>query len=143
MEAARRNWRRFSLILGFATLGFLAYSSLVPSVEPAEFTRPFKVAPTSPVTDVPIRVRTTTSGPGSAAFPLATSADRRYLQDQAGQPFPILGRAAWAITSLSVTDYQAFIDDTVNKGFNTIDSRLIAGAGDNPLRRERSAFDAA
>src|SRR6266850_8253147 len=46
------------------------------------------------------------------AFPLVDSVDHRYLQDQKGVPFPILGRTAWFITSLSDTDYKSFIDDT-------------------------------
>lgn len=59
------------------------------------------------------------------AFPLAVSANHRYLQDQNGVPFPILGRTAWFITSLSETDYKIFIDDTVAKGYNAIEFHVI------------------
>ncbi len=62
---------------------------------------------------------------GSVTYPVVHSGDHRYLQDQSGQPFPILGRAAWAITSLSVSDFQYFIDDTVAKGFNAIELHVI------------------
>lgn len=59
------------------------------------------------------------------SFPLVASADHRYLQDQNGVPFPILGRTAWFITSLSETDYRGFIDDTVAKGYNAIEFHAI------------------
>ena len=35
------------------------------------------------------------AGTGSPAFPLVPSANSRYLTDQAGVPFPILGSASW------------------------------------------------
>ena len=59
------------------------------------------------------------------AFPVQHSANHRYLVDQNGAPFPILGRTAWFITSLSVTDYRMFIDDTVAKGFNAIEFHVV------------------
>src|SRR5690349_3122752 len=58
-------------------------------------------------------------------FPVVVSSNRRYLQDQKGMPFPILGRTAWFVTSLSETDYRMFIDDTVAKGFNAIEFHVI------------------
>lgn len=58
-------------------------------------------------------------------FPLVVSANHRYLQDQNGVPFPILGRTAWFITSLSEADYKLFIDDTVTKGYNAIEFHVI------------------
>jgi hypothetical protein len=93
------------VLLCITAFGFLAQISRVPAV---------------PASD-----RTALAGPSPVVFPLATSADRRYFQDQNGQPFPILGRAAWFITSLSVTDFEFFIDDTVNKGFNAIEFPVI------------------
>jgi len=59
------------------------------------------------------------------AFPLVDSVDHRYLQDQKGVPFPILGRTAWFITSLSDTDYKSFIDDTAAKGYNAIEFHVV------------------
>jgi hypothetical protein len=59
------------------------------------------------------------------AFPVKYSADKRYLVDQTGAPFPILGRAAWHITSLSAADYQAFIDDTAARGYTAIEFHVI------------------
>ena len=59
------------------------------------------------------------------AFPLVASGKQRYLQDQTGVPFPILGRTAWFITSLSEMDYKMFIDDTVAKGYNSIEFHVV------------------
>lgn len=64
------------------------------------------------------------SGTG-AVFPVDLSSDRRYLVDQQGEPFPILGRTAWFITALSESSYQTFIDDTVAKGFNAIEFHVV------------------
>jgi len=59
----------------------------------------------------------------SASFPLAVSANARYLQQADGTPFPILGRSYWGIIGLSPANYQAAIDDAVEKGFNAIEFR--------------------
>jgi len=47
------------------------------------------------------------------------------LQDDNSVPFPILGRTAWFITSLSVADYKTFIDDTAAKGYNAIEFHVV------------------
>ena len=39
---------------------------------------------------------------GAPTFPLKHSANNRYLVDQNGTPFPIMGRTAWFVTSLGV-----------------------------------------
>ena len=62
---------------------------------------------------------------GTSAFPLVHSSNQRYLQDQRGVPFPILGRTAWFVTSLSQADYQVFIDDSVSRGYNTVEFHVI------------------
>src|SRR5262245_37611537 len=66
-------------------------------------------------------------GTGSTlpAFPLVASQKQRTLQDQKGVHIPILGRAAWFITSLSETDYQTFIDDTGAKGHTAIEFHVV------------------
>jgi len=64
-------------------------------------------------------------GPGSVAFPVRSSADQRHLVDQNGVPFPIMGRTAWFITSLSVADYHTFVDDTAARGYNVIEFHVI------------------
>jgi hypothetical protein len=58
-------------------------------------------------------------------FPVKISANRRYLTDQRGTPLPILWRTSWFITSLSVTDYRAYIDDTVARGYSAIEFHVI------------------
>src|SRR5882762_300689 len=68
------------------------------------------------------------SSPNSSvhvAFPLTVSSNGRYLQDDNSVPFPILGRTAWFITSLSVADYKTFIDDTAAKGYNAIEFHVV------------------
>ena len=64
-------------------------------------------------------------GTSAVTFPLAASDNKRYLQDQNGVPFPILGRTAWFITSLSPADYTTFIDDTAAKGYNAIEFHVV------------------
>ena len=59
------------------------------------------------------------------AFPVSASAGGRYLQDAAGVPFPILGRTAWFVTSLTQAEYQAFLDDTAAKGHTAIEFHVI------------------
>src|SRR5262249_24988501 len=49
-------------------------------------------------------------------FPVKHSADKRYLVDQNGVPFPILGRTAWFVTSLPPDEWRTFIDDSVGRG---------------------------
>jgi hypothetical protein len=76
-------------------------------------------------------IQVTPAGPG---FPVKYSADRRYLVDQAGTPFPILGRTAWFITSLNTTEYQMFLADTAAKGFDAIEFHVVNhdDRGNNP-----------
>jgi len=67
-------------------------------------------------------------------FPVKYSANKRYLVDQNNVPLPILGRTAWFITSLSVTDYRFFIDDTAARGYTAIEFHVINHdpRGNNP-----------
>jgi chitodextrinase len=70
---------------------------------------------------------TLAAGSVSAApvFPVRHSANQRYLVDQNGTPFPIMGRTAWFLTSLSVADYQTFVDDTAARGYTAIEFHVI------------------
>ena len=61
----------------------------------------------------------------SPAFPVKYGANSRYLVDQNNVPFPILGRTAWFITSLSVADYRTFIDDSAARGYTAIEFHVI------------------
>ena len=68
------------------------------------------------------------------SFPVAYSPDQRYLVDQDNVPFPITGRTAWFVLSLSAVDYQIFLDDTVARGYNAIELHVINHdpRGNNP-----------
>jgi len=57
-------------------------------------------------------------------FPLSADAGGRYLKQNDGTPFPILGRTSWAIVSLSAANYRAYIDDTAERGYNTIECAI-------------------
>ncbi|MBI3852477.1 MAG: DUF4038 domain-containing protein [Verrucomicrobia bacterium] len=61
----------------------------------------------------------------AATFPLKKSANGRYLVDQKNVPFPILGRTAWFVISLTNTDYQTFITDSVSRGYNSIEMHVL------------------
>ena len=61
----------------------------------------------------------------SPVFPLKKSQNSRYLVDQNNTPFPILGRTAWFVISLSVSDYKTFISNTVSHGYNSIEMHVI------------------
>jgi len=87
-------------------------------------------------------------------FPVSVSADRRYLRDRLGTPFPILGRTAWFITALSQVERETFITDTLARGYNAIEMYVInhdprgrhppfAGNGELPflLRLDGSSWE--
>lgn len=63
--------------------------------------------------------------PSGSAFPVTAHASGRYLVDSTGTPFPILGRTAWFVISLAAADYQAFINDSVNRSYNAIEMHVI------------------
>ena len=65
------------------------------------------------------------SAPEIAVFPVRYSADARYLVDQNGVPFPIMGRTAWFVTALAVADYRTFIDDTAARGHSAIELHVV------------------
>jgi Protein of unknown function (DUF4038)/Putative collagen-binding domain of a collagenase len=56
-----------------------------------------------------------------AAFPLAVTPGKRYLEDADGKPFLIHGDTAWSlIADLSRDDVELYLDDRRARGFNTI-----------------------
>ena len=65
------------------------------------------------------------SAPEIALFPVQYSSNGRYLVDQNGTPFPIMGRTAWFVVSLSVGDYHTFVDDTASRGYSVIELHVI------------------
>jgi hypothetical protein len=62
----------------------------------------------------------------AVSFPLKASANSRYLVDQKDKPFPIMGRTAWFMISQSVADYKYFLDNTLAKGYNSIEMSMIS-----------------
>ena len=64
-------------------------------------------------------------GRGENIFPLAAAASGRFLQDAAGNPFPILGRTAWNIVSLPAADAASFVADSVSKGYDALEFGAI------------------
>lgn len=61
------------------------------------------------------------TGGGAEVFPLAADAGGKFLRSAGGTPFPILGRTSWALIGRTEAEYQAYIDDCVSRGFNTIE----------------------
>ena len=63
-------------------------------------------------------------------FPLKVSGDHRYLVDQQGRPFFVMGDTPWFLQKLPLDDVRRIMDDRQAKGFNTLfleildDSRL-------------------
>jgi len=85
-------------------------------------------------------------------FPVRISADKRYLQDQHGKPFPILGCTAWCIISQTENGQQAFIQHTKSFGYNSIEMSVIChwkmenhapfnGKGDLPFLKKLDGSD--
>ena len=74
------------------------------------------------------------SAPEIAVFPVKYSSNGRYLVDQNDTPFPIMGRTAWFVVSLSVGDYHIFIDDTAARGYSAIELHVVNhdGRGNHP-----------
>jgi hypothetical protein len=65
-------------------------------------------------------------GGSPAVFPLKLAPGKRYLVDQTGKPFPILGDSGWEIvTTLDVSGATQYLADRQKKGFNTVIIELI------------------
>lgn len=58
-------------------------------------------------------------------FPVQPAANARYLVDANGQPFPILGRASWSMTSLSAGDLDLYLKDCLSRGYNSLEFSFI------------------
>jgi hypothetical protein len=61
----------------------------------------------------------------ATSFPVKYSSTNRYLVDQAGVPFPIMGRTAWFVLALADVDYRTFLDDTASRGFTAIELHVV------------------
>lgn len=70
-------------------------------------------------------------------FPVKAHSGGRYLLDNHGLPFPVLGRVCWMIMRMNVADYTTVLDDTRNKGFNAIEMKApITPSVDNGTGRD-------
>lgn len=57
---------------------------------------------------------------------LKVSSNHRYLTDQKGRPFPVVGDSPWSlIAQLDESDIEWYLRDRQNKGFNSIIVNLI------------------
>ncbi len=74
---------------------------------------------------VAVALACATATRAAPVFPVRHSANHRYLIDDHGAPFPILGRTAWFVLSLTPVDYHTFIDDTVSRGFTAIELHVV------------------
>src|SRR5678815_792307 len=59
------------------------------------------------------------------AYPLKVSPNRRYLIDQKGRPFFVLGDTPWFIQKQKMEDVRMLMDDRVAKGYNTLFLELL------------------
>lgn len=75
------------------------------------------------------------SAEAKPSFSLQVSKNRRYLEDQQGRPFFVMGDTPWFIQKLKIEDVRMLMDDRVAKGFNTLfleildDSRIPSQDG--------------
>ncbi len=85
----------------------------------------------SPITSYTIIATPVTS---TSIFPISVAPGGRYLLDSYLRPLPILGRTAWFVLSLGVTDFQTFVDDTAAKGYDAIEFHVLNhdARGHNP-----------
>lgn len=56
-----------------------------------------------------------------SVFPLSASSNHRYLVQRNGTPWASLGRTSWNVIALPESAWQAYLQDTLAKGFNTIE----------------------
>lgn len=54
-------------------------------------------------------------------FPLRAHTSGRYLIDVTTMPFPMFGRNLWSVIGLTIANYRKVIEDTVSRGFTTIE----------------------
>ena len=67
------------------------------------------------------------------AFPLKVSDNKRYLVDQQGRPFFVMGDTPWFIQKQKIEDVRMLMDDRIAKGFNTLFLELLDDAHIPPI----------
>src|SRR5262249_30032683 len=81
---------------------------------------------TSTTTTTPTSTTTTTTAGSSTAYPLKVSGTGRYLVDQDGVPFLMIGDSPQALTvNLSEAEADAFFADRQAAGFNLVWANLL------------------
>jgi hypothetical protein len=66
-------------------------------------------------------------------FPLKVSDNKRYLVDQQGRPFFVMGDTPWFIQKQKIEDVRMLMDDRIAKGFNTLFLELLDDARIPPI----------
>jgi hypothetical protein len=65
----------------------------------------------------------------SVGLPLKVSANGRYLTDQGGTPFLIVGDSPQgAVVCLSLAEMDTYLNDRASRGFNSIQVHVVAGS---------------
>ena len=58
---------------------------------------------------------------GAVSWPLKINAGNRYLEDQSGTPFFIMGEAPWSrIIANTTNEWKEYLTNRLNKGWNTV-----------------------
>jgi len=111
-----REWLRDGRVQGVATVLALAVLAVIVLAVTASSTPAHPRAARAGAAATRAHARTAPAGP---AFPLKMSANRRYLVDQRGRPFLIVGDSPHSlIVNLSVADADGFLAERERQGFN-------------------------
>ena len=74
--------------------------------------------------------------PPRPRYPLRIAANRRYLEDQAGNPVLVQGDTPWSlVTGLTRLETETYLDDRAAKGFNSLIANLIEHKFNGPRNR--------
>lgn len=118
-QARRRTWMGFALILAF--LGGVAAAGCSPSSQSEQ--------PAGPALS------------GEPAYPVKPGPTGRYLVDQNGGPFLILGESPQAmIGNLSEADAELFLANRKSHGFNTVWINLLCASATR-CKADGTTFD--
>ena len=115
-----------------ASIHYTTDGSVPTSTTGILYTVPVSVAASSELKAIAYASGMTDSTVASAAYaigvsyPLAVDAAGRHLVDQGGQPFLLVGDAAWSLVAqLSDADASEYLADRRQRGFNTVIVNLL------------------
>jgi hypothetical protein len=126
----RSAMQRYGLWLVFV-VGFASWASARQSTDPAARERLLSAPEQAAL-----------PREANPAFPLKLSADQRYLVDQRGKPFLIVGDSPWSlIVEPTQAQVDKYLDDRQAKGFNVLLVNLIEHKFSTlpPMRRDGTA----